>query len=1079
MRNQTLVLAILAVACVVCCGGQPVQKADGKTAEIDGLKGGEEPRKFTFNLEGTEKLTLIATGYSWGQAVWGEPRLIAADGSQKKLVELKPDSATVGWDTFRVNQGPDAKPLKVGSRELADGFFAHADSQLIFKLDRKYVRFEALVGINCTAGKQGKVKMMAGDAGVAELTARVAAARTSFTPEALAGARQAIENALKLRAGTEAGATAEKLRKALDRVGAYEASFAELKAKLETTPREALDKVEEIQAFLRETLQGVLAGQIDAPLLFVKRHDYHSAHIYDEYLTWHPGGGIYVIENPSAPQEQQTVRTVIDAKSKETLGEGVYSDPDISYDAKRVLFSFKGRSNGDTSIYEIGIDGSGLRRVTHPGDDCSKKTRPAGLIGDGQHDVKPCYLPDERIAFTSTRSGAQVMCFSSYIDILHTCNADGSDLKCISVNNQNEFDPCVMPDGRILYGRWEYVDKTALYMQSLWTINPDGTGERAVFKNNLAKPTAVLDARPVPGTDLIVAALTPHNGQSVGAIAMIDPKLGKNNLGAITNFTPEYPKEMDQGLSRGPCDPWPLSADAVLIANNAEKHGKFGVIELITRQGARLVIHKEPDISCYAPMLVKPRAREPIIPAHVQPGATTGRFLVQNVYEGMPGVKTGDVKWLRVLETTARISGLPPGGRWWNQAFLVSWQGSYDIKWVLGVVPVAEDGSAYFEAPAAKALYFQALDKDHRLMQSMRTFVQAAPGVTRSCLGCHVNEENVSPPSGRTPVALKSEPDKIAPENWGTGFVDYPTMIQPILDKHCVSCHGGEKGIEAGIDLSGGWTWAFNISYETLIKNTLTGFLNCENGSVHTAEILPPRKHGSGSAPLAQLLVSGHNGYIKELSEKERNLLLVWMDGNCNYYGKWDYSPHATCNEITVVRNNLLPEMEKAGCTKCHQKEIGNDWVNLKDPEQSRMLRAPLAVGRASLPANGGGRAGTEARPTGLGLAWCRDGKAPNVEQVLVTNGKQPPDVFRPKRSQPPPKDGAPTAIFNDTSDASYKALLEIIRNGREAALQKPRVDMPGAQITPGFCRELTPVTPPKAAGQQTMAPGGKERAER
>ena len=149
-------------------------------------------------------------------------------------------------------------------------------------------------------------------------------------------------------------------------------------------------------------------------------------------------------------------------------------------------------------------------------------------------------------------------------------------------------------------------------MQSLWTINPDGTQETALFKNNLAKPTAVLDARPVPGCGLIVATLTPHNGQSVGAIAMLDPKVGKNNLAALTNFTPEYPTEMDQGLTRGPCDPWPLDADTVLIANNAPEHGAHGVIELVDRYGFRFIIRREPDISCYAPMLIKPTPVPPV-----------------------------------------------------------------------------------------------------------------------------------------------------------------------------------------------------------------------------------------------------------------------------------------------------------------------------------------------------------------------------------------------------------------------------------------------------------------------------------
>ncbi|MBM4049931.1 MAG: hypothetical protein FJ279_32950, partial [Planctomycetes bacterium] len=473
---------------------------------------------------------------------------------------------------------------------------------------------------------------------------------------------------------------------------------------------------------------------LDAPLLFTKQHPYFAGHIYDDFYTWHPGGGIYILESPSDPT-RRAVRPVIDPQTPETLGGGVYRDPELFWDATKLVFAHKAEQRGMTSIYEIGLDGRGLRRLTR---------------SDEYHDITPCYLPDGRIAFLSTRPKARVPCFNSGVATLHTMNPDGSDIRAISANNVNEFDPSILPDGRILYGRWEYVDKTALYMQSLWTTFPDGTMETALFANNLAKPTALLDARPVPGpalersegTRLVAAALTPHNGQAVGAIALIDPALGKNNLDAITNFTPEYPAQMDQGLRVGPCDPWPLSADDVLISNNAL--GEHGILELIDRFGHRELVHCDPAISCYAPMLVKPRPVPPVI-APVAGQDQPGRFLVADIYQGLTGIPRGAVKRLRVVEETARTSEVPPGGRWWNQAFLVSWQGAYVVKNFLGTVPVHEDGSAYFEAPPGRALYFQALDADGREVQRMRTFVQAVPGVTRSCIGCHEAKESGPP----------------------------------------------------------------------------------------------------------------------------------------------------------------------------------------------------------------------------------------------------------------------------------------------------------------------------------------------
>ena len=354
-------------------------------------------------------------------------------------------------------------------------------------------------------------------------------------------------------------------------------------------------------------------SMLDAPLLFARRHPYYAGHIYDDYLTWHPGGGIYVIDNPAAAMSDRTIRPVIDPWTAETLGGGVYRDPDLSWDAKHLVFAYKDAKDGNTSLYEIGIDGRGLRRLTDPQYQCTTPP-PVRALGTGHHDITPAYLPDGRIVFTSTRATGRVPCFNSEVDMLHVMNADGSDIRCISVNNVNEFDPAPLPDGRILYGRWEYVDKTALYMQSLWTILPDGTQETALFANSVAKPTAVLDARCVPGTSLVAASLTPHNGQAVGAIAIIDPRLGKNGVAAIVNFTPEYPVRMDQGLRDGPCDPWPLSENDIMFANNAI--GGHGIIELVDRDGHRELVHAEPDISCYAPMLVKPR-KHPMIVADV------------------------------------------------------------------------------------------------------------------------------------------------------------------------------------------------------------------------------------------------------------------------------------------------------------------------------------------------------------------------------------------------------------------------------------------------------------------------------
>lgn len=796
-------------------------------------------------------------------------------------------------------------------------------------------------------------------------------------------------------------------------------------------------------AFGREPL-------LDAPLLFVKRHSYTGIHIYDTYYKWPPGGGgIYVLENPQAPAEQWEIRPVIDESTPGTLGHGVYTHPELSWDAKRLLFCFKGKPDGSTSIYEIAVDGTGMRRITNPEPACASYK---GAFS-GQHDIAPAYLPDGRIVFLSTRQSGLVPCFNTGVAILHVMNADGSDIRAISVNNVNEFDPAILPDGRVLYGRWEYIDKNALTIQSLWTINPDGTQETALYANNMVFPEALLDARPVPGTELIVATLAKHNGVPRGSIAFLDPRFGKNNPAALTNLEhPENPT-FDLGDS---CEPWPLSADTVIFSGRP-KGAKRNALEIANRSGERRLFMADPKICLHSPMLVKPRTVPAVIADQTDRNATTGRFLVQDIYDGLAGVKRGEVKWLRVLEESSRVSGSNMGGSPYNQTFLVSAALAFSVKDYLGVVPVEPDGSVYFEAPSGRALYFQALDSDGRLVQSMRSFVQAAPGTVRSCVGCHEYKASTPATSGMGIEAFARAPKQLEPESWGVGKMDYPTMAQPILDRHCASCHGGEKGIAAGLDLTGGWTEHFSISYENLVnrrESQLVAWwiagIDCMNGTAHySCQIMPPRAHGSGAAPLAKLLMDGHGGRIASLTRAERDLLMAWMDSNGLYHGTWNSTPvGCAVPNWQSTRNALATEMSAAGCNKCHGTEgkalvFESDWFNLQRPELSRILRAPLAAGS-----------------DGFGLGLCRDRIAGAEQRVrLLVEGYahavKPIEQFPKREIKPWNTNGTAVVTFGSTNHPGYQRMLTTIQKARLSALRNPRVDMPGAEVSEGQSRTL------------------------
>ncbi|MBR5758111.1 MAG: PD40 domain-containing protein [Thermoguttaceae bacterium] len=410
---------------------------------------------------------------------------------------------------------------------------------------------------------------------------------------------------------------------------------------------------------------------LDFPILFSKQHNYQGLHIYDAFFQFRPGGGIYVLENPSASKEERRVRAVIDATTPETLGEGVYSSPSLSYDAKKIVFAFKGTANGNTELYEIGIDGTGLRKIVGFESGCNAYCG----SGKGWHDVQPSYLPDGRIVFTSTRYSGLVPCANNGVAVLFVVNPDGSDLHTISVNNVTEFNPTVLDDGRILFGRWEYIDKNALTIQSLWTVLPDGTNETALYSNNMVFPEAILQARQVPGNpELVVGTFAGHNGPPRGAIAMVDVSGDKNDENAIFNFEYHDVPTFDRGQS---CDPWALNENVVLYSGMIsdplptarptdpgqperigavlpQPQGQYNSLLLIDRSGKRVEVLHDDSIDLHTPIPVVPRVLPRLAPETVDREQKVGRFFVNDVYKGLSGVERGAVKWLRVIEETSR-----------------------------------------------------------------------------------------------------------------------------------------------------------------------------------------------------------------------------------------------------------------------------------------------------------------------------------------------------------------------------------------------------------------------------------------
>jgi hypothetical protein len=625
-------------------------------------------------------------------------------------------------------------------------------------------------------------------------------------------------------------------------------------------------------------------------LIFVKRQTFHSSHIYTDFYdgSSRMGGNLCVL-SPVAPDGKVT-------ELVPALAGGIFGRFDLSCDARRVVFSYKKPGKG-YRIYEVGIDGEGLRQLTFDEPDEAEMQK---KYGHGFDDMEPCYLPTGRIMFASTRCRRGVLCVNSFtVTALHVMDAGGRNLRCVSGNTVNEFTPTVMDDGRVLYTRWEYVDKGCGDVQSLWSMHPDGSHPAHVYKNNVNLPATLIDGRSIPGSPRFIAVGAPHMPLAVGPIVLIDIGITQLTPAAMTNLTPEikypghagYPSP-DKGYYK---EPWPFAEDLMLAAYNPgpthDAPAGYGLY-VLDGGGNRELVYRDPAISSFQPTPLRPRKTPPVMPATIESPMQAGdraTLLMADVYDGLTGIERGRVRYLRVMEDVPKpwdSSWVSPanGDTLGLQNPAVSLNGHFAIKRICGIVPVAEDGSAYFTAPAGRNVYFQALDDRYMELQRMRTFVNLMPGENRSCIGCH--EPRGHAPPAKRPLALREGPHDPAPQPGDAGprVVHYPLDVQPVLDKHCVRCHGGPEP-KAGLDLTGEMTTLFSRSYENLIRKKLVNNIDVDPRSAYIpAE--PPLTFGSHKSKMILQLLKGHNDV--RLSQVEFVRLVTWIDSNAPYYGNYE-----------------------------------------------------------------------------------------------------------------------------------------------------------------------------------------------
>jgi len=711
----------------------------------------------------------------------------------------------------------------------------------------------------------------------------------------------------------------------LEDLAGYEEELAALTPVVESDDEAALDRVEDllhrVGTFKKRVFVAANPLLHAKQLLFVKRHTYQSSHFYTDFIDGcHTFGGHLCILD----LESGAVRNLVPQ-----LAQGIFGRYDLSFDAQRVVFDWKRQLGEGFRLYEVGIDGRGLRPLTFPPADEQQRieTYDNSFLGETAaryhhhtDDMHPCYLPDGGICFTSTRCEYGTLCDPPDIlatAVLHRMDGDGRHLTQLTNSAVSEFSPSVMADGRILYSRWEYVDKGQLGIKCLWAMRPDGTGSVEVYGNDIPFPPTLLHGRQIPHhPHLFVALGTPHFPQSgIGTVLRIDTTRDIRTRAPLDYVTPHVDIRQEPGWNHlvndewimhdsGPLymDPYPLNDKFFLVAHNPDRPwdepNAYGLY-LLDEWGNHTLIYQDAEISCWQPMPVAPRRRPPVTPSVPDPNwarAQRAVCIVQDIYRGLEGIDRGTVKYLRIMEQIPRPWAArrfwDQEGEYGNHTELISAGSVLGLKVMHGVVPVEADGSAHFTVPADKNIYLQALDADYMELQRERTYINYRPGEVRSCVGCHERTAEVPTSTARTPLALQRPPSHPEPQPGDRAAarpIHFPTDIQPILDRHCVRCHGDDDAA-AELNLTGELTMHFSLSYENIWERDLVKTFN-EGSDWDGSAYAPPRSVGSHVSRLVAQIRAGCPGNHDRLPREAFIRIVTWVDANAQYYGSY-YGRH-------------------------------------------------------------------------------------------------------------------------------------------------------------------------------------------
>lgn len=567
-------------------------------------------------------------------------------------------------------------------------------------------------------------------------------------------------------------------------------------------------------------------------------------------------------------------------------------DVKLDFDAGRLLFASVGQQGQAWRIFEIGIDGQGLVQVT-PDDGA-----------DVSHS-DPCYLPDGKILFASTANYVGLPCVFGAAPMvsLYRLDRQTGEIRQLTFEQDSDWCPTVTNSGRVMYLRWEYADLPHSNSRILFHMNPDGTGQMEYFGSNSYFPPSFFYAQPIPNHPTMVAGIvTGHHGtHRSGRLLLVDPARGRHEAEGVVQEIPGWGQPVEPIVADRIVDgvwpqflhPMPLSEKYFLVAMKWRPDSLWGVYLADVFDNLTLVAEVE-GAALLQPIPIQPRPGVPVIADKVDLSRDDATVLVGDVYHGpgLAGVPRGEIQQLRVISYYWSSRGM--GGLLGS----IGMDGPWDIKRVLGTVPVEPDGSAHFRIPANKPITLQPLDGEGKALQLKRTWIVGMPGEVVSCAGCH-ESQNTGPPVDQLPLAALRRPSELKPWYGPPRGFAFHREVQPVLDHRCVGCHDGQARADGTtlIDLRGdrmieGWNsqisgrvnpeygGQFSVSYANLHRYVR------RPGIESDMHLLTPGDFHADTTELVQMLRDGrHHGV--QLDDEQWDRLITWIDLNTPYHGTW------------------------------------------------------------------------------------------------------------------------------------------------------------------------------------------------